>query len=73
MEFAILQSKIADKQFPVIFAQILMTTKDCFIAREYFFQMSIYNFAFTSLLKILLDPVEFSFGGVMMGVYFLGG
>ena len=63
MKFSIIQSKIAGEQFPIIFAQILMTTvhqqsfclKDCFIAGEGFFQVSIYNFAFAPLLEMVLS------------------
>ena len=62
MKFFIFQSKIVGEQFLAIFTQILMATvhqqsfflKDCSIAREGFFQVSIYNFAFVPLLEMLL-------------------
>ena len=62
MKISIIQSNIADEPLIAIFVQILLLTvhkqffylKDCFIVRDKFFCLSIYFFAFTPLLKMLV-------------------
>ena len=62
MEISIIQSNIADEQLIAIFTQILLSVvhkqsfclNDCFTFRDGFFCLSIYFFAFTPLLKMLL-------------------